>query len=258
MNDGAREVRTERLTVAFGDHVVLRNVDLRIAPGEFVAQLGRSGSGKTTLLRVLAGLHDQSSGLLHVPPARSVVFQEARLLPWKRVIDNVTVGLREPDARERAAAALREVGLEHRRDAWPATLSGGEAQRAGLARAIVRNPQFLLLDEPFASIDALTRLRMYELVIGLWFRHGPSVLLVTHDVDEALLLADRILVLDGGRIATDLSVDLPRPRDAANPRFGLLRRTILTQLGVPPPGLSFTADGAEFVAPHPIATGVSL
>lgn len=256
MNGGTGQVRAEFLTVAFGGNVVLSNVNLQIARGEFVALLGRSGSGKTTLLRVLAGLEERSSGTLHVPPARSVVFQEARLLPWKRVIDNVAVGVREPDARERAAAALREVELEHRRDAWPATLSGGEAQRAGLARAIVRDPQFLLLDEPFASIDALTRLRMYDLVVGLWRRHGPSVLLVTHDVDEALLLADRVCVLEGGRIATDLPVDLPRPRDAADPRFGQLRRTILTQLGVPPP-LSFLADGADLSAPQSFTTGVT-
>jgi sulfonate transport system ATP-binding protein len=136
-------------------------------------------------------------------------------------------------------------------------LSGGEAQRAGLARAIVRDPRFLLLDEPFASIDALTRLRMYELVIGLWRRHGPAVLLVTHDVDEALVLADRVVVLDSGRIATDFRVELPRPRDAADARFGHLRRAILTQLGVPPPQVSSTADEAEFNPPQSITTGVA-
>lgn len=257
MSGALTAVRADRLTVAFGDNVVLRNLDLHIAPGEFVALLGRSGSGKTTLLRVLAGLQTHSAGELHVPAARSVVFQEARLLPWKRVIDNVAIGLREPDARERAAAALREVGLEHRRDAWPATLSGGEAQRAGLARAIVREPHFLLLDEPFASIDALTRLRMYDLVIGLWRRHGPSVLLVTHDVDEALILADRIVILDAGRIAANLRVDLPRPRDAAIPGFAHLRRTILGQLGVAPADPSLISDGADVRTPHSIATGVS-
>jgi sulfonate transport system ATP-binding protein len=249
-------VRAERLSVAFGDNVVLRDIDLHIAPGEFVALLGRSGSGKTTLLRVLAGLHERTAGNLHVPQARSVVFQEARLLPWKRVDENVAVGLRAPDRRERAAAALHEVGLDHRRDAWPATLSGGEAQRVGLARAIVRDPQFLLLDEPFASIDALTRLRMYELVIGLWRRHGPAVLLVTHDVDEALLLADRVLVLDGGQIATDLRVDLDRPRDAADPRFARQRRTILAQLGVAPTAPALRDHGAPVDAPHSLATGV--
>ncbi len=256
MSDPADQVRAELLTVAFGDNVVLRDLNLQIAHGEFVALLGRSGSGKTTLLRVLAGLQERSSGTLHVPLERSVVFQEARLLPWKRVVDNVAIGLRASNARERATAALLEVGLEHRRDAWPATLSGGEAQRAGLARAIVRDPRFLLLDEPFASIDALTRLRMYELVIGLWRRHGPAVLLVTHDVDEGLLLADRVVVLEHGRIATDVAVDLPRPRDTASARFGQLRRAILTRLGVPPPQAAFVADAADFGAPQSITTGV--
>ncbi len=257
MSGGASHVRAEHLTVAFRENVVLRDVNLQIEPGEFVALLGRSGSGKTTLLRVLAGLQEKTSGELVVPPSRSVVFQEARLLPWRRVVDNVAVGLRVSDARARAIAALDEVGLERRHDAWPATLSGGEAQRAGLARAIVRDPQFLLLDEPFASIDALTRLRMYELVIGLWRRHGPSVLLVTHDVDEALLLADRVFVLESGRIATEFVIDLPRPRDSARARFAQLRRAILTRLGVPPPEPSLSGDDTGFVAPQSLATGVS-
>jgi sulfonate transport system ATP-binding protein len=167
------------------------------------------------------------------------------LLPWKRVIENVALGLREGDVRGRALAALHEVGLEHRVDAWPLTLSGGEAQRAGLARALVREPQFLLLDEPFASIDALTRLRMHDLVVDLWRLHGPAVLLVTHDVDEALLLADRAVVLDGGRLVADVPIALPRPRDPANPHFAQLRRRILDLLGIPTH------------APHDVATGVS-
>jgi sulfonate transport system ATP-binding protein len=255
MSEGVGGVRAVGLSVAFGTNTVLDDLNLHIAPGEFVALLGRSGSGKTTLLRVLAGLHERTSGTLDVPQARSVVFQEARLLPWKRVIENVAIGLRAPNRRERAAVALREVGLDHRVDAWPATLSGGEAQRVGLARAIVRDPHVLLLDEPFASVDALTRLRMYELVIGLWRRHGPAVLLVTHDVDEALLLADRLLVLDGGRIVTDLRFDVGRPRDAADPSFAHARRTILARLGVPLPQRASNEDGAHVHASPPIATG---
>ena len=243
-------VRVRNLSVSFAASAaaglpVLRDLDLYIAPGEFVALLGRSGSGKTTLLRVLAGLQDKTSGTLEVPRPSSVVFQEPRLLPWKRVIENVALGLREGDVRERALAALHEVGLEHRVDAWPLTLSGGEAQRAGLARALVREPQFLLLDEPFASIDALTRLRMHDLVVDLWRLHGPSVLLVTHDVDEALLLADRAVVLDVGRIVADVPIALHRPRDPAHPHFAQLRRRILDLLGV------------ITHAPHDITTGVS-
>jgi sulfonate transport system ATP-binding protein len=243
-------VRVRNLSVSFAASAaaglpVLRDLDLDIAPGEFVALLGRSGSGKTTLLRVLAGLQDKTSGTLEVPRPSSVVFQEPRLLPWKRVIENVALGLREGDVRGRALAALHEVGLEHRVDAWPLTLSGGEAQRAGLARALVREPQFLLLDEPFASIDALTRLRMHDLVVDLWRLHGPSVLLVTHDVDEALLLADRAVVLDVGRIVADVPIALHRPRDPAHPHFAQLRRRILDLLGV------------ITHAPHDITTGVS-
>jgi sulfonate transport system ATP-binding protein len=258
--DAHPAVRARDLSVAYGSNSVLRGLDVEIAKGEFVALLGRSGSGKTTLLRVLAGLQPQSAGSLDVPPVRAVVFQEPRLLPWKRVVANVAIGLRAPNATARAAAALREVGLEHRISAWPATLSGGEAQRAGLARALVRDPQFLLLDEPFASIDALTRLRMHDLVIDLWRSHGPAVLLVTHDVDEALLLADRVYVLDAGRIAANIPVALGRPRQPAHPQFAALRREILTMLGVPPAAAataSADTGHADTRTPHQLTTGVS-
>jgi sulfonate transport system ATP-binding protein len=234
-SDGVNEsssVRVRNLSVTFGENAVLRELDLDIAPGEFVALLGRSGSGKTTLLRVLAGLQTECFGALSVPRPSSVVFQEPRLLPWKRIVENVAIGMYGAGTKESAIAALREVGLEHRLDAWPSTLSGGEAQRAGLARAIVRNPKFLLLDEPFASIDALTRLRMHDLILELWSAHQPSVMLVTHDVDEALLLADRIVVLDAGRIAADITVGLSRPRQATHARFAELRERILVLLGV--------------------------
>jgi sulfonate transport system ATP-binding protein len=167
-----------------------------------------------------------------VPAERAVVFQEPRLIPWKRVSANVALGLRTPDARERAVAALSEVGLSHRLEAWPLTLSGGEAQRAALARALVREPKLLLLDEPFAALDALTRLKTQGLVASLWRAHRPAVLLVTHDVDEALLLADRVLVLDQGRIGFDLHVNLERPRRHAQPAFSTLRSRLLRELGV--------------------------
>jgi sulfonate transport system ATP-binding protein len=225
-------VRVRGLSVSFGEIAVLRGLDLDIAPGEFVALLGRSGSGKTTLLRVLAGLEAELAGTVAVPSQRAVVFQEPRLLPWKPVWENVALGVRT-DARERARIALAEVGLSARAGAWPLTLSGGEAQRAGLARALVREPEFLLLDEPFASIDALTRTKMHELVLALWSAHVPSVLLVTHDVDEALLLADRALVIDGGRIVAEVRIAQPRPRDPTGTIFAAQRRELLALLGVP-------------------------
>lgn len=211
---------------------VLDRLDLDIAPGEFVALLGASGSGKTTLLRTLAALDPAPAGTVDVPQPASVVFQQPLLLPWKSVWQNVALGQHGADSRPRAEAALREVGLAHRLDAWPGTLSGGEAQRAALARALVREPALLLLDEPFAALDALTRLRMHELIIDLWSRHRPATLLVTHDVDEAVALADRLLVLEHGRITLDLPNPQPRPRDRAHPGFVALRGRLLNQLGV--------------------------
>ncbi|MCQ8278261.1 ABC transporter ATP-binding protein [Acetobacteraceae bacterium KSS8] len=205
-------VLVEGLGRAFGGNRVLDGLDLQIRPGEFVALLGRSGSGKTTLLRTLAGLDPVEEGAVSVPDQVAVVFQESRLLPWKRVRDNVMLGLDGADAGARAEAALGEVGLAHRVDAWPLTLSGGEAQRVGIARALVRAPHLLMLDEPFASLDALTRLRMHALVERLWRKHGCAVLLVTHDVDEALTLGDRAVVLDRGRIRTVLPLEMERPR----------------------------------------------
>jgi sulfonate transport system ATP-binding protein len=230
MSDSVVDI--EGLTRRFGDNVVLDRLNLRIGAGEFVALLGRSGSGKSTLLRTLAGLDEVEEGAVQAPTRRAVVFQDPRLLPWKRVWRNVALGLDDPDPKARALAALAEVELTHRVDAWPGTLSGGEAQRAGLARALVRSPELLLLDEPFAALDALTRLRMQDLVSELWITHRPAVLLVTHDVDEAVLLADRVLVLDHGRIAVDEIVNLPRPRRADAPGFVDLRSRLLSALGV--------------------------
>ena len=229
-------VRIRGLTRQFGANLVLDALDLDLEPGSFVALLGRSGSGKTTLLRTLAGLDPAPAGAdIQVPNPTTVVFQEPRLLPWKPVWENVALGLPGADTRRRAEAALAEVGLEHRVAAWPVTLSGGEAQRAALARALVRQPRLLLLDEPFAALDALTRMRMHTLVLDLWRTHAPTTLIVTHDVDEALLLADRVLVLEHGRIATDLRVDLLRPRDPTEPDFGPLRASLLRALGVEQP-----------------------
>lgn len=226
-------VRVAGLTRRFGGAApVLDHLSLDIAPGQFVALLGRSGSGKTTLLRTLAGLDPAPPDVVQVPHPVAVAFQEPRLLPWQPVWRNVVLGLTGNATRDRAAAALAEVGLSHRVDAWPGTLSGGEAQRAALARALVRAPKLLLLDEPFAALDALTRLKMHALVLDLWARHRPATLLVTHDVDEAVALADRVVVLDGGRIALDLPNDLPRPRARAGAGFATLRARLLDSLGV--------------------------
>jgi sulfonate transport system ATP-binding protein len=223
-----RDVTIQGLTRRFGENTVLHDLDLVLQPGSFTALLGRSGSGKTTLLRTLAGLDPApADAKLTLPAAVAAAFQEPRLLPWKKVWQNVALGLPAAGAQERAERALAEVGLARHRDAWPATLSGGEAQRA-----VVREPQLLLLDEPFAALDALTRIRMHALVLELWRAHGPTTLIVTHDVDEAVLLADRVLVLDQGRIAADIAVELPRPRSHGEPGFATLRRRLLAELGV--------------------------
>jgi sulfonate transport system ATP-binding protein len=186
---------------SYGARHVIDRLDLRIDRGEFVALLGESGCGKTTLLRALAGLDPVQGGHIDAPRRPAVVFQEHRLLPWENLWRNVSLGLEGGNPRQRAAHALAEVGLGERLDDWPRNLSGGQAQRVALARALVQEPELLLLDEPFAALDALTRIRMHELVKELVARHRPGVLLVTHDVDEAIALADRILVMRHGAIA---------------------------------------------------------
>jgi sulfonate transport system ATP-binding protein len=230
--------RVHNLVRDFDDRRVLDGLDLDIAPGEFVALLGRSGSGKSTLLRALAGLDRGVQGELTTEGTIAVAFQEPRLVPWKRVLANVILGLRHDNPKAAARAALAEVGLAERANAWPLTLSGGEAQRASLARALVREPDLLLLDEPFSALDALTRITIHRLVVDLWQRRRPAVLLVTHDVDEALHLADRVLVLGDGRIAHQSRIDLPRPRRSDHPDLLTLRTRLLTQLGVAPEGTS--------------------
>ncbi|MFF2226200.1 ABC transporter ATP-binding protein [Streptomyces globisporus] len=261
-------VRVEGLTRSFDGRAVIDDLDLTLNAGEFTVLLGRSGCGKSTLLRVLAGLDREISGTVLVPRRRAVAFQAPRLMPWKRVWRNVLLGL--PGKPERAVAeqALTEVGLAERAGAWPKTLSGGEAQRASLARALVREPDLLLLDEPFGALDALTRIKAQQLVAELWQRRGCAVLLVTHDVDEALLLADRVLVMRDGRIAYDTSVALDRPREVGSPGFTDLRSRLLTELGVeaavraPEPGVegaghaqarteSTERPGASPARPHP-------
>jgi sulfonate transport system ATP-binding protein len=244
----APQVLAERVTVpgspvvrlrdggrSFSGQTVLEGIDLDIAPGEFVGLLGRSGSGKTTLLRALAGLDRGLTGELRTGRAPAVVFQDPRLLPWRSVQDNVALGLRGPAPAERARAAIAEVGLAGRETAWPRELSGGQRQRIALARALVREPDLLLLDEPFSALDALTRVSAQRLVNDLWGRHRPAVLLVTHDVEEALLLSDRVLVLDGGQIAYDEPFELSRPRRRDHPELVARRRELLGLLGVADP-----------------------
>lgn len=230
----AQAVHVEGLTRAFDGRAVIDDLHLDLARGEFVALLGRSGCGKSTLLRVLAGLDRDIDGTVLVPRRRGVAFQAPRLMPWKRVWRNVLLGLPGKPERALAEQALEEVGLGHRVNAWPKTLSGGEAQRVSLARALVREPDLLLLDEPFGALDALTRINAQRLVGELWQRRGCAVLLVTHDVEEAVLLADRVLVMDGGRIAHEQRVELDRPRELTDPRFAAIRADLLGRLGVTP------------------------
>jgi sulfonate transport system ATP-binding protein len=226
-------VQVRGLVRRYDDRAVLDGVDLDIAPGEFVALLGKSGSGKSTLLRALAGLDTgvDGSGELVVPLNVSVVFQDSRLLPWARVLDNVVLGL-DGASSDRGRTSLAEVGLAGRERAWPNELSGGEQQRVALARSLVREPELLLADEPFGALDALTRLKMHVLLRKLCAGHQPAVLLVTHDVDEAIVLADRVIVLDEGQIVASESISLSTPRSPADPGFAAVRARLLDALGV--------------------------
>ena len=217
----------------YGDHHVLTDISVQIGKGEIVALIGRSGSGKSTVLRVLAGLSTDHTGDRTVVGAPALAFQEPRLFPWRDVRTNVAYGLTrnrlpKAQAQERAEKALADVGLTDRADAWPLTLSGGQAQRVSLARALVAEPELLLLDEPFGALDALTRLSMRTLLLDLWREHGFGVLLVTHDVDEAVALADRVLVLEDGKIIHTL--DIGDPRQTTNAEH--YRAELLDQLGV--------------------------
>jgi sulfonate transport system ATP-binding protein len=225
-------VVVEQVVRRFGERVVLDHLDLTIGDEELVILLGPSGCGKSTLLRLLAGLDRPDGGRIEVPASRAVVFQADRLLPWQRVLRNVTLGLRGADANSRARKVLAEVHLEGREKAWPKELSGGEAQRVALARALVSEPELILLDEPFAALDAITRLRMHELVRELRRKHHASMLLVTHDVDEAIALADRIVVMSNGRIETDHRVQLSAADRAASVAREELRSALLIDLGL--------------------------
>src|SRR3954467_1013063 len=225
-------VLVEQVVRRFGDRVVLDRLDLAIDDDELVVLLGPSGCGKSTLLRLLAGLDKPDGGRIEVPAKRAIVFQGDRLLPWQRVLRNVTLGLHSADADQRARKALTEVNLSGREKAWPKQLSGGEAQRGALARARVSEPELVLLDEPFAALDAITRLRMHDLVRALRSKHHAAMLLVTHDVDEAIALADRVLVMSNGRIGTSRLVGLSAADREASVAREELRSALLEDLGL--------------------------
>jgi sulfonate transport system ATP-binding protein len=226
---------------AFGSQTVLHGIDLDIPAGQFVAIVGRSGCGKSTLLRLLSGLDQPTSGTISIDGQSSgwrdsvrLMFQEPRLLPWQRVAANVEVGLshaaRGEVRRRLATEALAQVGLSGREKEWPAILSGGQKQRVALARALVSHPRILAFDEPLGALDALTRIEMQALIEQVWQDKGFTAIVVTHDVTEAVTLADRILLLDDGRVAMDVTVDLPRPRRHGDPAAALIEGGILDRL----------------------------
>jgi sulfonate transport system ATP-binding protein len=240
-------VRLDRVSKSFdsrsgGRVEVLDDVTLDIPPGEIVAILGPSGCGKSTLLRLVAGLESPTSGSVTVDghqvtgiDARcSVVFQEPRLLPWRSISGNVRLGIRDRSGAQEIDEWLDLVGLSGFGSYLPKQVSGGMAQRTALARALIGHPGVLLLDEPFAALDALTRMQMQDLLVDVTSRLGTTVLLVTHDVDEALYLADRVIVLGnrGEGIAETIDVGIARPRDRGNPSLAPLRTELLRRFGI--------------------------
>ena len=221
----------------------LDGVSLDVAAGEIVAVIGGSGCGKSTLLRAVSGLDRPTQGSVELDGEEitephekiGVIFQEPRLLPWLSVADNIgfgLTGLAKPERRRRIAAALERVGLTDKAEVWPRELSGGQAQRVAIARALVPRPEVLLLDEPFSALDAFTRVDLQDHLLALWADVRPTLIHVTHDVDEAIVLADRVVVMRPrpGRIADEIATDLPRPRDRHSAAFDFARRRVLLAL----------------------------
>ncbi|MFM7365235.1 MAG: ATP-binding cassette domain-containing protein [Cuspidothrix sp.] len=237
------QLNLEGLRKSFGNQTVLQGIDLEIQPGEFLAIVGRSGCGKSTMLRLIAGLDNPTGGdvLLNgkhsdqpINPAIRMMFQDARLLPWQRVLANVELGLMGSNsqvyAKQTALQVLRQVGLEDRAHEWPSVLSGGQRQRVALARALASKPSLLLLDEPLGALDALTRIEMQQLLEGLWREQGFTALLITHDVEEAVVLADRVVLIENGQISMDVKIDLPRPRARGDAKFAKTVEQILDKV----------------------------
>ena len=233
-------VAIDGLSKSYAGREVLKAVALDVKPGEFVAIVGRSGCGKSTLLRLIAKLETATHGEVAFAkdadgrqpgfePETRIMFQDSRLLPWKRVLNNVALGLPKA-ALPSASQALRQVGLEERAGEWPAVLSGGQRQRVALARALVHDPELLLLDEPLGALDALTRIEMQQLIESLWQKRGFTAVLVTHDVQEAIALADRVVLIEDGNITLDQTIALPRPRARGNPAFAQMEEYILSRV----------------------------
>ena len=224
----------------FGERKVLDRFTLRIKGGEFIAIVGRSGCGKSTLLRLLAGLDRHQGGdviigkkgVARLDDEVRMMYQDARLLPWKSVINNVALGLKgnRANIRNLALESLSQVGLADRADEWPGNLSGGQRQRVALARALVHRPRLLLLDEPLGALDALTRIEMHRLIEHIWTEHRFTAVLVTHDVSEAIFLADRVLLIEDGRVGLDQEVRLARPRNRGAAAFAHLEGEVLERL----------------------------
>lgn len=222
---------------SFTDLEVLKGIDLMIQKGEFIAIVGKSGCGKSTLLRLIAGLEKQTKGMIKInnQPLKTlnkyarIMFQDGRLLPWKNVLDNICIGLPK-EKKQKAIEALKNVGLSEKMKNFPRKLSGGQQQRVALARALVHDPDLLLLDEPLGALDALTRLEMQDLIESLWEKNKFTAILVTHDVEEAVAIADRVLLIEDGMIKLNQSINLPRPRQRTHPNFSIYVEEILDQI----------------------------
>ncbi len=232
----AFEIQVKNLSKFFGDTQVLKNINLTVVQGEFVALVGHSGCGKSTLLRLISNLETPTQGQItlndapvnKINPAVRYLFQEARLLPWKTVWENVAIGSSDR-SKEKAICALQEVNLDNKAEEWPAVLSGGQKQRVSLARALAGEPKLLLLDEPLGALDALTRINMQSLIEELWKEQGFTVVLVTHDVSEAVYLADRVVLIEDGKIAMDEKITLARPR-VKDSNFAYFEKKILDKV----------------------------